>query len=46
MLLKQSATCYKKKAKLFLVTRPVTYRKIDSCFWFLGKDKKGTKVNL
>ena len=32
--MKQSATRYKQKAKLFLVIRPPTCWQFDSCFWF------------
>ena len=44
--LKQSTTRYKQKAEIFLVTRPPTCCKPDSCFWFLRKDKKRIKTNM
>ena len=38
--LKKSATRYKQKTEIIIVTRPPTCRKFDSCFWFLQKYKK------
>ena len=34
------------KKQIFLVTRPPTCWKSDSCFWFVRKDKKRIKANL
>ena len=43
MTLKLNATPYKQKTEIFLVTRPPTGLKFDSCFWFLRNDKKRDK---
>ena len=40
MALKYSATRYKEKTEIFLVTRSLTCWKPDSCFWFVRKEKK------
>ena len=36
-------TRYKQKTEFFLVTRPPTCWKFDSCFWFVRKEKKDDK---
>ena len=45
MALKQSATRYKQKTEIFLITRLPTCWKPDSWFW-LRKGKKRIKANL
>ena len=42
----KSATCYKQRGVLFLVTKPPAYWKLDSCSWILWKDEKRIKANL
>ena len=44
--MKQSVTRYKQKTEIFPVTRPPTWLKFDSCFWFQRQDKKGIKTSL
>ena len=44
--LKLSATHYKQKTEIFLVTRQRTCWKPDSCFWSVKKKNKRIKVNL
>ena len=46
MALKESATRYKQKTEILLVTRPPTCGKPHSCFWFVRNDKKKLKANL
>ena len=46
MLLKYNVTCYKQKANISLVTRPLICYKFDFCFQILRKDKNGIKANL
>ena len=46
MAMKYIATRHKQKTEIFLVTRPPTCWKPDSCFWFVRKDKKRIKANL
>ena len=38
-----TASHYKQKTEKFLLTRPPTCYKPDSCFWFVRRDKKGLK---
>ena len=44
--LMKSATRYKQKTEIVLVTRPPTCCKPGSCFWFGRKNKKRMKANL
>ena len=44
MTLKYSATLYKEKTKIFLVTRPPSYWKSDSCFWFVRNGKNDKRI--
>ena len=50
-IIRTGITCKKirhgfEKTEIFLVTRPSTCCKPDSCFWFVRKDKKKIKENL
>ena len=42
----ENSTRYEQKTEIFLVTRPPTCWKPDSCFWFARKDKNRIKANL